>query len=303
MSSNSLSLTSWIGDLGVTALHLAVGYGTETFASCVTHRLLKQGSDPNAHSSCGKTPVHVAAAWGRVQILHLLLLHGGDPWRQDDEQKNAFNYAFELKAWDAIKVLHDFQLTSPKQCCRLNISPVQRNEYTEKSLSDSEDEKNVRKSYITTNNFIISHIHEIHLEGEINNTSEDEIFCNEEVSLSFDSQENIFDIKPKNSDMNNETVERNRTFTVETKIPAQAEKQNLFTELISAVKKRALRISGINTLNSENETPIKKEEIKPEPIEAVDVSDDSAAFLSLSPEVSANFESCEAVDLSTNYSR
>lgn len=74
-----------------------MGYGREPFALRVTHSLLEHGSDPNSQSSCGKTSVHVAVAWGRVQNLQLLLLHGGDPWQQDDEGKNAFNYG-KIKA-------------------------------------------------------------------------------------------------------------------------------------------------------------------------------------------------------------
>lgn len=60
-------------------------------------------------SSDGVTPTHVAAAWDRTRILHLLLLNGGDPWIQDDDQKTAFHYAFEEKAKDAMDMLHDFQ--------------------------------------------------------------------------------------------------------------------------------------------------------------------------------------------------
>lgn len=55
------------------------------------------------------TPTHVAAAWGRTRILHLLLVNGGDPWIQDDDKKNAFNYAFEEREWEAVEMLHHFQ--------------------------------------------------------------------------------------------------------------------------------------------------------------------------------------------------
>lgn len=98
-----------IQDKGVTPFHLIVGNQSETFAFKITKIFLRCGGDPNVPSSDGVTPTHVAAAWGRTRILHLLLLNGGDPWIQDDDRKNAFNYAFEEQAWDAIDMLHHFQ--------------------------------------------------------------------------------------------------------------------------------------------------------------------------------------------------
>ncbi|XP_067001784.2 uncharacterized protein [Anabrus simplex] len=56
------------------------------------------------------TPVHVAAAWGRTRILHLLLLNGGNPWLKDAYNKNAFHYAFQERNWDVVELLHKFHL-------------------------------------------------------------------------------------------------------------------------------------------------------------------------------------------------
>lgn len=98
-----------IPSLGVTFLHLIIGHQSESFAYQITKLFLRCGGDPNFQSSDGVTPTHVAAAWGRNRILHLLLVNGGDPWLQDEEKKNSFNYAFEEKKWDTIKMLHYFQ--------------------------------------------------------------------------------------------------------------------------------------------------------------------------------------------------
>jgi ankyrin repeat protein len=41
--------------------------------------LLEAGADPNLGDHSGLRPVHVAAYNGRVDLLTLLLRHGGDP--------------------------------------------------------------------------------------------------------------------------------------------------------------------------------------------------------------------------------
>ncbi|KAL0278273.1 UNVERIFIED_CONTAM: hypothetical protein PYX00_000130 [Menopon gallinae] len=98
-----------IPDKGVTFFHLIIGHQSETFAFKVAKLFLRYGGDPNVGSEDSVTPVHVAAAWGRSRILHLLLVNGGDPWLHDDDKKNAFNYAFEEQEWDAVEMLHHFQ--------------------------------------------------------------------------------------------------------------------------------------------------------------------------------------------------
>ena len=51
------------------------------------------------------TPVHVAAAWGRVPILELLLANGGDPLCIDDDGRSPFHYAFEGGHYEAVAAL------------------------------------------------------------------------------------------------------------------------------------------------------------------------------------------------------
>lgn len=45
--------------------------------------LLKSGAGPNLTTEEGQTPVHVAARYGNLQTLLLLLEDGGDPQYQN----------------------------------------------------------------------------------------------------------------------------------------------------------------------------------------------------------------------------
>lgn len=51
------------------------------------------------------TPVHVAAAWGRLGVLELLLSNGGDPLSVDDDGRSPFHYAFDEAHYDAVATL------------------------------------------------------------------------------------------------------------------------------------------------------------------------------------------------------
>lgn len=53
----------------------------------------------------GMTPVHVAAAWGRINILQLLLANGGDPLYLDNDGRSPFHYAFDGKYFKAVTML------------------------------------------------------------------------------------------------------------------------------------------------------------------------------------------------------
>lgn len=45
--------------------------------------LLKSGASPNLTTDDGQTPVHVAAKYGNLETLLLLLQDGGDPQFKD----------------------------------------------------------------------------------------------------------------------------------------------------------------------------------------------------------------------------
>ncbi|KAJ8976543.1 hypothetical protein NQ317_017951, partial [Molorchus minor] len=62
---------------GISPFHLVIGCDSNDFAVKVTKLILQYGGNPI--SDDGLTPVHIAAAWGRLEILTLLLASGGDP--------------------------------------------------------------------------------------------------------------------------------------------------------------------------------------------------------------------------------
>ena len=77
----------------VSALHFAAGIQSEQRCSMVAY-LLKYSHDVNVPTADGTTPVHVAAAWGHLDALELLLAHGGDAFDiTDQEGNNAFDLA------------------------------------------------------------------------------------------------------------------------------------------------------------------------------------------------------------------
>ncbi|XP_046753354.1 uncharacterized protein LOC124416390 [Diprion similis] len=90
---------------GITPFHLVIGNDSETFAEEVTKLFLRHGGNPNIKSVDGMTPVHVAAAWGRLGVLELLLSNGGDPLLVDDDGRSPFHYAFDEAHYDAIATL------------------------------------------------------------------------------------------------------------------------------------------------------------------------------------------------------
>ncbi|PSN46708.1 hypothetical protein C0J52_14441 [Blattella germanica] len=95
--------------LGLSPLHIAVGNESEVFAEEVTRLFLQHGGNPNARSTGGHTPIHIAAAWGRENIINLLLVNGGDPWLFNEDNKNAFHLAYEGKHWNVIELLNRFR--------------------------------------------------------------------------------------------------------------------------------------------------------------------------------------------------
>lgn len=52
------------------------------------------------------TPVHIAAIWGRVDNLKLLIGCGGDPGQKDLDGITAFDYAAREQQWEVYDYLH-----------------------------------------------------------------------------------------------------------------------------------------------------------------------------------------------------
>ncbi|CAH0401401.1 unnamed protein product [Chilo suppressalis] len=92
---------------GIGVLHLAVGIEPLEKSEVCTELILKNGGDPNLCNDDGVTPVHIAAIWGRVDNLKLLIGCGGDPSRHDLDGHSAFDYAAREQQWDVYDYLHN----------------------------------------------------------------------------------------------------------------------------------------------------------------------------------------------------
>ncbi|CAG9795581.1 unnamed protein product [Diatraea saccharalis] len=92
---------------GIGVLHLAVGIEPLEKSRICTELILKSGGDPNLCNDDGVTPVHIAAIWGRVDNLKLLIGCGGDPSRHDFDGHSAFDYAAREQQWAVYDYLHN----------------------------------------------------------------------------------------------------------------------------------------------------------------------------------------------------
>ncbi|XP_057328949.1 putative uncharacterized protein DDB_G0282133 [Microplitis mediator] len=133
-----------IPSYGISPFHLVIGNESEAFAEEVTKLFLRHGGDPNVKSTDGMTPVHVAAAWGRVRVLELLLANGGDPLSTDDDGHTPFHYAFEGSYFEAIIVLAKYS------------SKTQDDNYDDDNNDDSNSDNEKPKVQITLEKIFIN---------------------------------------------------------------------------------------------------------------------------------------------------
>ena len=95
--------------LGSQFLHIS-HHGPQMLAD-IAQSLLEHGADVNARADTDLTPLHVAAKWGRVGVVHVLLEHGANVGAEDNEGKTplhaAANYArvAYFGTADAVEVL------------------------------------------------------------------------------------------------------------------------------------------------------------------------------------------------------
>ncbi|KAL0869660.1 hypothetical protein ABMA27_005907 [Loxostege sticticalis] len=104
---NRVSINEVLPCKGIGVLHLAVGIDPLDKSKQCTESILKYGGDPNLCNDDGVTPVHIAAIWGRVDNLKLLIGCGGDPSRCDLDGLTAFDYAAREQQWEVYDYLHN----------------------------------------------------------------------------------------------------------------------------------------------------------------------------------------------------
>ncbi|XP_059222901.1 uncharacterized protein LOC106085541 [Stomoxys calcitrans] len=111
-------------DRGIAPLHYVCGMNNEKLAIDITKRFLDMGADPNCKSEDNMTPLHVAAMYGKVEIVRLLLgslrilkpfderlviyiLHGAEMEVYDDEGKTPVIYAIEECHFEVVQAMKD----------------------------------------------------------------------------------------------------------------------------------------------------------------------------------------------------
>lgn len=97
---------------GISPFHLIIGNDSNEFTLQVTTLILQHNGNPNIQSDDGLTPLHIAASWGRLEILKLLISCGGDPEIQDANYFTSFDYAVEYKHVEIVNFLRDYILSN-----------------------------------------------------------------------------------------------------------------------------------------------------------------------------------------------
>ena len=90
---------------GITPMHWACGLGDTDVHVEIVRFLLSYCGSPNVKATEGLTPVHIAASWGFINILKILINNGGNPWLEDHEGHNAWDLALQKAQWDILKYL------------------------------------------------------------------------------------------------------------------------------------------------------------------------------------------------------
>lgn len=115
---------------GISSFHRIIGCDSLDFTMKATCSVLQFGGNPNIRSDDGLTPLHIAAAWGRPEIIKILLSCGGDPEAKDSNYMTPINYAIKGEFPECTYLLKSYlpviNLLDKKQedCCNINLDRV-----------------------------------------------------------------------------------------------------------------------------------------------------------------------------------
>ncbi|EDW03056.1 GH11032 [Drosophila grimshawi] len=96
---------------GLSPLHYVCGMQNEELALRILQRFLTtsggQMVDVNVRCEGEMTALHIAANYGRVELVRLLLAHGARPDLMDEEHKLAVHYAIEECHFEVLQLMRD----------------------------------------------------------------------------------------------------------------------------------------------------------------------------------------------------
>ena len=81
---------------GTCPIHTAVVLESPSGPAIVS-KMLSYGADTNIKTPTGLSPLHIAAMWGRVETINVLLDHGADIAHKDNDDMSALDYAEEAE--------------------------------------------------------------------------------------------------------------------------------------------------------------------------------------------------------------
>jgi len=91
-------------DYGGTPLHVASAWGRVDIAKL----LIEKGADVNARNNGGLTPLHMAVYWNHPEVAKLLLENGADPSIRDNESRTPLDLARKLGYGKILRIIGGF---------------------------------------------------------------------------------------------------------------------------------------------------------------------------------------------------